>query len=106
MRFCQHIDRCEVGATRDLYIQEHQMALVRSFKSTTAERHSVHEEVECTYLSFTAEDGGKYLQLNTWGSDAREVKDRPSQMVQFDAEGAERLAKIIKAAFGSAAASW
>jgi hypothetical protein len=82
------------------------MALVRKFKSATAERHSVHPEVECTYISFVSGNGGKYLQINTYGSDTREVKDRPSQMVQFDAEGAERLVKIIKAEFGSAAVSW
>jgi hypothetical protein len=82
------------------------MALVRKIESATAERHSVHPEVECTYISFATANGDRYVQLNTYGSPTREVKDRPSQAMQFDAEGAERLVKILKAEFAPASASW
>lgn len=39
------------------------------------------------------------LQLNTYGSSHRDMPDKLSQTLQFDAAGAERLLAIIEAAF-------
>jgi hypothetical protein len=46
---------------------EAHMALVSNLKRITKDRQSVHSEVECAYSIFTAEDGQKYVQLETFG---------------------------------------
>jgi hypothetical protein len=78
------------------------MALVLSNKITRIEkdRNSVHKEVECTYTSFTDTDGRIYVQLDTYGSSSRKIKDKTSQSIQFDKESAQFLIDILSNEFG------
>jgi hypothetical protein len=52
-------------------------------------------ETDCTYKIFEAE-GETYLQINTFGSRARECRAHPSQTVQFDLQGLVQLRDILE----------
>src|SRR5882724_2251697 len=48
---------------------EETMAIVRKLERITLDRESKHSEVdECTYSIIQGEDGGKSLQIDTYGS--------------------------------------
>jgi len=73
------------------------MALVKNFEEVGKERYSVHGPVECSYMAFTAEDGKRYLQLDTFGSKERQIVGKISQSVQLDEDSAAELKRIIEA---------
>jgi thymidylate kinase len=77
------------------------MALITKNKITRIEKgkNSVHMKVECTFTSFTDKDGRKFVQLDTYGSDLRKIKDKISQSIQFDQESAKVLIDILKKEF-------
>lgn len=77
------------------------MALIAKEKifRSEKERNFVHREVECTYTSFVSEDKSKYLQLDTYGSDDRKIKNKISQSIQLNKESAKYLMKIIQDEF-------
>ncbi len=72
------------------------MALVKKFDRITKERNSVHAEVDCTYSVFTASDGKRYLQLDTFGSKQRKILSKTSQSIQFDPASALELKRILE----------
>jgi ribosomal protein L17 len=74
------------------------MALVRKITPRTKERHRRHEETEC-FISDFADKEGKYLQLETTGTKAREVRDTVSQIIQFDEQAASELKELIEKTF-------
>ena len=82
------------------------MSLLVDIQKAIAERHSAQREVESTYDAFTDEDGNTYVQLNTYAVGATAANGHPKQVVRFGVKAAEQLVKIIKAEFGSVAASW
>jgi hypothetical protein len=49
------------------------MALVSKLDKRVLERHSVHDEIDCTYTTFIASNCMKYLQITTYGSDRTET---------------------------------
>jgi hypothetical protein len=62
------------------------------------ERHQVHGVVECGYTIF--EDGGtRYLQLDTYGSQERQIPGKTSQSIQLNAESAAQLKTLIEKTF-------
>lgn len=63
------------------------------------ERNFVHKEVECTFTSFVGEDKSIYLQLDTYGSDERKIKNKISQSIQLNKDSARYLMKIIQDEF-------
>ena len=74
------------------------MALIARFTETAKDRNQVHDPVECGYLVF--EDGGeRYLQLDTYGSPDRVVPGKVSQSIQFDAQAAAALKRLIDQTF-------
>lgn len=77
------------------------MALIVNEKIFRCEkgRNFIHREVECTYTSFVSEDKSKYLQLDTYGSDDRKIKNKISQSIQLNKESAKYLMKIIQDEF-------
>ena len=74
------------------------MALVHKITSRAKERHRRHAETEC-FVSDFSDSEGKYLQLETTGTKAREVRDTVSQIIQFDEQAASELKQLIERAF-------
>lgn len=72
------------------------MALVTKDNLTKIDkdRNTVHNKVRATYTTFTS-SGEKYLQIDTYGSPNRELKDKISQSIQIDKEMAKELMKIL-----------
>ena len=76
------------------------MALIKSFEpmGATANARVHRTEAECRWVVF--ESGGKrYLQLNTYGSDAREIPGKVSQTIQLDEASGRSLRRLIDRAF-------
>lgn len=57
--------------------------------------NNVHRVVESTYTVFKDSNGQKYFQIDTYGSENREIKNKVSQSIQFDDETAHFLIKLI-----------
>ena len=74
------------------------MALVNNIQLATKETQSVHGPTECSYSIFSRQDQ-TYLQLDTYGSNARKFKDKISQSVQFNRQSAKQLKELIEKAF-------
>jgi hypothetical protein len=78
------------------------MAVVKSFFFASKETQRVHPTtVECHCSLVTAPDGRRYLQLDTHGSEEREIPGKISQTLQFDAERALQLKQILDRVFGT-----
>jgi len=75
------------------------MALVTNIEELKMERNLVHGEVSCTFSAFTAEDGKKYVQLDTYGSPTRKIRGKKSQSVQLASEAAKELIAILQREF-------
>jgi hypothetical protein len=71
------------------------MAMVRRLKHHRLERVTAHSEAECTYAVVSDETGTKYLQLDTYGSRARKIKDKQSQSIRFSPEAIVQLKTIL-----------
>jgi hypothetical protein len=76
------------------------MAFVETVKEIRKDRCSVHEPAECTYTVFAADDGAKYLQLDSYGSRKRKLTGKISQTLQFNKASALELRTIIDREFG------
>jgi len=57
-----------------------------------------HSDVECGYR-LISHSGGTLLQLDTYGSNDRQILGKTSQSIQFDELGAAKLIGIILTAF-------
>lgn len=75
------------------------MAVISRFEADDRSFKSLHPtRVVARYL--TAEsDGKKILQLNTYGSNNRQVPGKLSQTIQIDQSAAEELFQILKKEF-------
>ncbi|MEQ8154926.1 MAG: methionyl-tRNA formyltransferase [Clostridiaceae bacterium] len=73
------------------------MALIKisKLKKLDKIRNSVHKEVIGTYTVFTHRDT-KYFQIDTYGSEDREMPEKISQSIQFDFETAKFIIEILK----------
>lgn len=59
-------------------------------------RVSVHKTVRGTYSIFRDSCGKKYFQIDTYGSEDREILNKISQSLQFDEETAFFLIQLLK----------
>ncbi|NMN57711.1 MULTISPECIES: methionyl-tRNA formyltransferase [unclassified Xanthobacter] len=75
------------------------MALIENFVRQDKERFKVHEAIEAHVCSFEAE-GGRVLQIDTYGRGTRANPHKISQSVQLDRRSAGQLYEILKAEFG------
>lgn len=73
------------------------MARIDSFTELAMQRNVVHEGVEATYTIFQDELGGRYLQIDTYGSPSRKVAGKKSQSIQLSPKGIGELQSILKA---------
>ena len=76
------------------------MALItkRSFSHIDKERNMLHEVVEATYCTFTKGEN-KYFQIDTYGSERRQLKAKLSQSIQIDREMAIELVELLQKEF-------
>lgn len=74
------------------------MARISSLESLILNRNSIHEPVEATYTSFSA-DGATYLQIDTYGSTHRQIRGKKSQSIQFDRDSAVLVYELLKRTF-------
>ena len=63
------------------------------------ERNTIHEAVYTTYSVFE-KDGNKYVQLDTYGKDGRDIPGKISQSIQFDEESARYIVDLLAKEFG------
>ena len=75
------------------------MALVTSLEEIKKDRQSVHNPTRCLVSILESGDGSRYLQLDTLGSNSREIPDKVSQTIQFDRQAAGQLLQFIHRAF-------
>jgi hypothetical protein len=71
------------------------MALVRTLVHVPLRGRSAHTDVSCTYDVITTDDGAKHLQLDTYGSNSRQLKGKKSQSIRFTPEALALLKRII-----------
>jgi predicted HNH restriction endonuclease len=75
------------------------MALVTNLEASTKDRQSVHRPTRCLYGIVDGPNGERYLQLDTVGSEDREIPDKVSQSIQFDRQAAGQLLQLIQRTF-------
>lgn len=71
------------------------MALVTRMDEITMERNQVHEPVEATFCTFRTAEGTTYLQIDTYGSQRRQLRGKKSQSIQLSPEAIAQLREII-----------
>ena len=71
------------------------MALVGEFQHVKSDRNGVHKPVLCGWRTFDA-DGQRILQLDTYGSDDRQIPNKVSQSLQLNRESAAILLDLIR----------
>jgi len=74
------------------------MALIRHFNEKHMDRNSIHDEIEASYTVFE-NDGRVFVQIDSYGREARKIPGKKSQTIQLDKEGATNLFKILKGTF-------
>lgn len=75
------------------------MALVSSLEPNNKERQSVHRRTRCLYAIVDGPGGERFLQLDTVGSEDREIPDKVSQSIQFDRQAAGQLLLLLQRTF-------
>ena len=70
------------------------MAIVKKLDRIILERDSSHTEADCTY-SVIQTSGGKYLQIDTYGSAERKFAGKKSQSIRFSPEAINQLREIL-----------
>ncbi|AWO86792.1 hypothetical protein [Gordonia terrae] len=72
------------------------MALIRSLERGKGGGRPPQSEVDGTYVVVDDPDRGKILKITTYGSDMRKSGPKPSQVIELDAETAQKLVEIIR----------
>jgi hypothetical protein len=74
------------------------MALVTKLEKQLLDREAEHRLVRCTYTVLVDREGKKYLQLDTYGSEARQIRGKKSQSMRFTVEALRQLVAVCKEA--------
>ena len=74
------------------------MALVTDLKEGFKNRHTIHKKTDCSYF-IVYDNDQKYLQLETTGSDDRQIPGKVSQSIQFSAEAIKQLKRLLSKEF-------
>lgn len=75
------------------------MALVNNIEKGFKDRGGIHKPTDCSYFIVYGEKGEKFLQLDTYGSQDREMQGKISQSIQFSQSAIEQLKKLINQEF-------
>ncbi len=76
------------------------MALVTKVVLVRKDNRKVHRPTTCECSVFE-DEGQRYVQLDTFGTDGRQFRGKISQSLQLDAQGAQELRAILDEAFPS-----
>lgn len=76
------------------------MAVIKSFKRGRRDNMSMHPTEVVAMLYVHEQDGRRILQIDTHGSDEREIPDKVSQTIQLTEESAKALYDCLKSEFG------
>ena len=74
------------------------MALILKLVESFKESIRIHKEVECNYFILEI-DGDKLLQIDTYGSDERQIPGKVSQSIQFSPEAIIELKELLNSKF-------
>lgn len=75
--------------------REEIMAIVNNLEHIELERDSRHSTVNSTY-SIIENDDGRFLQIDTYGSETRQEIGKKSQSIRFSPQAIQQLKKILK----------
>lgn len=76
------------------------MAFVKSVEKDDRAVKNLHPtKLACKYI-FSETGGQRIIQLNTYGSDFRDVPGKLNQTLQFDEHSARQLFDVLKMEFG------
>jgi len=70
------------------------MALVSNLKKENLERDVSHSIVDSTY-SIINNENGKFLQIDTYGSNKRQIRGKKSQSIRLTKDAISQLKRII-----------
>jgi hypothetical protein len=70
------------------------MARIEEIRNASNGRPSVHGEVEATYSIYML-NGTEYLQIDTYGSPARQMPAKVSQSIQLGPTARQKLRAIL-----------
>ena len=71
------------------------MAIVNKLEHIVLDRDSKHTTVDCTY-SVIENDDGRFLQIDTYGSNTRQETGKKSQSIRFSPQAILQLKNILK----------
>jgi hypothetical protein len=74
------------------------MALIRHFDRKHMERNSIHDGISASYTVFER-DGRRFIQIDSYGRDEREIPGKKSQTIQLDRDGAQQPYRILQNEF-------
>lgn len=87
------------GHDRSVFAKKEQLWLLVSFiEPSHKERQAIHRPTRCLYSILEADDGQRYIQLDTYGSDEREHPEKISQSIQLG-KAASQLFQVLKQTF-------
>jgi hypothetical protein len=75
------------------------MAIVRHLEHMVLDKDIPHTEVDCTYSIVADDQGRRYLQVDTYGSTARQIPGKKSQSIRFAPEAIEQLRALLAKSF-------
>lgn len=75
------------------------MALVTSIEPSGKDRQTVHRRTRCFSSIVEGAGDSRYLQLDTVGTEDRQIADKVSQSIQFDRNAAMQLIALLREAF-------
>ena len=71
------------------------MAIVRTFEAIELKANARHTETKGGW-SIQGQDGEKFIQINTVGSDDRDIPGKVSQTLRLSREAIEQLAELAR----------
>lgn len=71
------------------------MAIIRKFDELELKANARHTETHGGW-SLQGQDGEKFIQINTFGSDDREIPEKVSQTLRLSKDAIEQLAELAK----------
>ncbi len=74
------------------------MALIKSFEHKSIDRNSIHDGIYATYTTFERY-GRKFIQVDSYGRDQREMPGKKSQTFQLGEKFARDLFDILRDCF-------
>ena len=72
------------------------MALIRKLEHESSEKRATHKPVRCTFSIVTDSEGTRLLQLDTYGSPDRQIKDKKSQSIRFSKDALSQLIALVR----------